>query len=175
MARIARRDEPALAALYGRYRPLVFALALRVLGDAARAEDVVQDTFLSVWRKASSYAPQRGSARTWISSVARNRAIDIVRASRERPVQDDEELLLGLRDDSPAVVDQVVATVEGEATRSALHGLPMEQRQAIAMAYFGGLSHSEIATRTGLPLGTVKSRVRLGIQRMRESLAMAAA
>jgi len=173
--RIAAQDEAALATLYARYRPLAFALAVRVVGDAGRAEDVLQDAFLSVWRKAGTYAEGRGSARTWLSSIVRNRAIDIVRASRERAVQDDEELLLGIHDPAPAVFDQVAASLDGEMTRRALTELPSEQREAISLAYFGGLSHSEIATQTGLPLGTVKSRVRLGIQRMRDAMTMATA
>ena len=175
LAKVAAGDEPALTTLYERYRGLAFSLALRVVGDSARAEDVVQDAFLSVWRKAASYAPGRGSARTWLSSIVRNRAIDVVRATRERAVADDEELLLGIHDPSPAVFDQVAASIDGETTRAALRELPAEQRQAVAMAYFVGLSHSEIATHTGLPLGTVKSRVRLGVQRMRDSMVMAAA
>jgi len=173
--RIVRRDEAALAALYARYRPLAFSQAIRVVGDAALAEDVLQDAFLSIWRKAHTYRPGRGSVRTWVSSIVRNRAIDIVRARRERAVADDEELLLGIRDPGPAVVDQVVATIEGEVTRSALRTLPTEQREAVSLAFLGGLSHSEIAERTGLPLGTVKSRVRLGIQRMRQSMVPVAA
>lgn len=173
--RVAAKDEEALATLYARYRPLAFALAIRVVGDAGRAEDVLQDAFLAIWRKAGTYAPGRGSARTWLSSIVRNRAIDIVRASRERPVQDGEELLLGIHDTAPSVFDQVAASIDGALTHQALGELPTEQRQAISMAYFGGLSHSEIASRTGLPLGTVKSRVRLGIQRMRDAMTVAAA
>ncbi len=175
MGWIADGDEAALAALYSRYRPLAFALAVRVVGDAGRAEDVLQDAFLSVWRKAATYTPSRGSAKTWLSSIVRNRAIDVVRASRERAVQDDEELLLGLRDPEPPVFDQVASALDGEMTRTVLRKLPTEQREAISLAYFAGLTHSEIASQTGIPLGTVKSRVRLGIQRMRESLVMAAA
>jgi RNA polymerase sigma-70 factor (ECF subfamily) len=172
---IADGDEAALAAFYIRYRPLAFALAVRVVRDAGRAEDVLQDAFLSVWRKAATYTPSRGSARTWLSSIVRNRAIDLVRAARERTMHDDEELLLGLHDPEPPVFDQVAAALDGKKTRSVLRELPAEQREAISLAYFGGLSHSEIASRTGLPLGTVKSRVRLGIQRMRESMVVAAA
>jgi RNA polymerase sigma-70 factor (ECF subfamily) len=175
LRRIARREEAALDVLYTRYRALAFSVALRVVGDGARAEDVVQDAFLSVWRKAGTYRPGRGSVRTWLSSIVRNRAIDIVRATRERTVHEDEELLLGIHDPAPAVFDQVAASLDGEMTRDALQQLPVEQRHAIALAFFDGLSHSEIASQTGLPLGTVKSRVRLGIQRMRESLVMAAA
>jgi RNA polymerase sigma-70 factor (ECF subfamily) len=175
MERIARRDEAAMTLLHERYRALAFAVALRVVNDAGRAEDVVQDAFLAVWRRAGSYAAGRGSVRTWLSSIVRNRAIDVVRASRERPVEDQDAILIGLEDPAPAVDDQVAASIDGEITRRALGNLPAEQRQAIAMAFFGGLSHTEIADRTGLPLGTVKSRVRLGIQRMRQSLAVAAA
>ena len=142
LARIADRDESALAVFYTRYRPLAFSLALRVVGDGARAEDVLQDAFLAVWRKAGTYAPGRGSARTWLSSIVRNRAIDVVRATRERAVQDDEELLLGIRDPAPAVFDQVAAALDGEITRHALRQLPGEQRQAITLAYFDGLSHT---------------------------------
>ncbi len=175
LRRIVRRDETALAALYARHRPLAFSQAIRVLGDAALAEDVLQDAFLSVWRKAHTYQTGRGSVRTWVSSIVRNRAIDIVRARRERAVADDEELLLGIRDPGPAVVDQVVASIEGEMTRTALSTLPSEQCEAVSLAFLGGLSHSEIVERTGLPLGTVKSRVRLGIQRMRQLMVPVAA
>ncbi|HEX6129359.1 MAG TPA: sigma-70 family RNA polymerase sigma factor [Candidatus Limnocylindria bacterium] len=173
MERIASGDEGALALLHDRYRAFAFAIALRVVGDAGRAEDVVQDAFLSVWRRAGSYAIGRGSVRTWLGSVVRNRAIDVIRAMRERAVEDQDQVLLSLHDTAPAVDEQVAAAIEGAETRRALGELPDEQRQAIALAYFAGLSHSEIAERTGLPLGTVKSRVRLGIQRMRQSLTVA--
>jgi RNA polymerase sigma-70 factor (ECF subfamily) len=175
MLRVARRDDVALARLHERYRALAFSVAQRVVNDPARAEDVVQDAFLAVWRRAGSYATGRGSVRTWLTSVVRNRAIDVVRATRERPVGDEDASLLALEDGAPAVHDQVAASIDGEAARRALGQLPDEQRQAIALAYFAGLSHSEIADRTGLPLGTVKSRVRLGLQRMRLSLAPVAA
>lgn len=175
LLRVAAKDESSLAALHERYRGLAFALAYRVVHDRARAEDVVQDAFLAVWRKAGSYRPGRGSARTWLSTVVRNRAIDIVRASRERAVQEDEEILLSIRDHAPSVFDQVATAIDGEMTRAMLRELPNEQRQAITLAFFAGLSHSEIAERTGLPLGTVKSRVRLGVQRMRQSLTPAPA
>jgi RNA polymerase sigma-70 factor (ECF subfamily) len=173
--RIGERDGAALAELHERYRALAFAVALRVVGDSGRAEDVVQDAFLSVWRRAGSYAAGRGSVRTWLTSIVRNRAIDVVRASREHTVEDEDQVLLALPDAGPAIHDQVAAAIDGEHTRRALDDLPHEQRQAIALAYFAGLSHSEIADRTGLPLGTVKSRVRLGIQRMRLALAPLAA
>lgn len=174
MERIGTGDESALALLHERYRAFAFAIAFRVVGDHGRAEDVVQDAFLSVWRRAGSYAAGRGTVRTWLGSVVRNRAIDVVRATREHAVEDQDQVLLSLHDTAPAVDEQVSASLDGEATRRVLGELPDEQRQAIALAYYAGLSHSEIADRTGLPLGTVKSRVRLGIQRMRQSLAVGA-
>jgi RNA polymerase sigma-70 factor (ECF subfamily) len=163
---IARSDEASLAALYDRYHLLAFSLALRVVNDRGRAEDVVQDAFLSVWRKAGSYVSGRGSVKTWLTSIVRNRAIDLVRARRESD-GDDEAVLLALRDPRPGVVEQVTASLDRQTIRSAITELPLEQRQAIAMAYFEGLSHSEIADATGLALGTVKSRIRLGMHRLK--------
>jgi RNA polymerase sigma-70 factor, ECF subfamily len=166
LAGIARHDEASLAALYDRYHLLAFSLALRVVHDRGRAEDVVQDAFLSVWRKAASYAEARGSVKTWLASIVRNRAIDLVRARRESD-GDDEAVLLALRDPQPPVIEQVTAALDRDTIRNAIEGLPLEQRQAIAMAYFEGLSHSEIAEATGTPLGTVKSRIRLGMARLK--------
>ena len=169
---IAARDDAALAALYDRYHVLAFSLALRVVNDRGRAEDVVQDAFLSIWRKAASYAEGRGSVKTWLASIVRNRAIDLVRARRESD-GDDEAVLLALRDPGPGVLDAVTASLDRTTVRDAVIKLPAEQRQAIAMAYFEGRSHSEIAEVTGLPLGTVKSRIRLGMHRLRDLLQQA--
>ena len=163
---IAQGDEASLAVLYDRYHLLSFSLALRVVNDRGRAEDVVQDAFLSVWRKAGSYVAGRGSVKTWLTSIVRNRAIDLVRARRESD-GDDEAVLLALRDPRPGVVEQVTASLDRQTIRTAIAELPLEQRQAIAMAYFEGLSHSEIADATGLALGTVKSRIRLGMHRLK--------
>jgi RNA polymerase sigma-70 factor (ECF subfamily) len=171
---IARHDEASLAALYDRYHLLAFSLALRVVNDRGRAEDVVQDAFLAVWRKAASYADGRGSVKTWLTSIVRNRAIDVVRARRESDA-DDDAILLALRDPAPSIVEQVTAALDRDVVRSAIADLPLEQRQAIVMAYFEGRSHSEIADATGLPLGTVKSRIRLGMHRLRTSLLAAGA
>lgn len=172
LAGIARHDETSLATLYDRYHRLAFSLALRVVNDRGRAEDVVQDAFLSVWRKAGSFTEGRGSAKTWLTSIVRNRAIDLVRARRESDA-DDEAVLLSIRDRSPSVLEQVTASLDREAVRAAIAGLPSEQRSAIAMAYFEGLSHSEIAEASGLPLGTVKSRIRLGMARLKDALLVA--
>ena len=169
LAGIARLDEASLAALYDRYHVLAFSLALRVVNDRGRAEDVVQDAFLSVWRKAASYAEGRGSVKTWLTSIVRNRAIDLVRARRESDA-DDEAVLLALRDPGPGVAEQVTTLLDRRSVRDAVAQLPVEQRQAIAMAYFEGRSHSEIAELTGLPLGTVKSRIRLAMHRLQALL-----
>ncbi|MEO8247694.1 MAG: sigma-70 family RNA polymerase sigma factor [Chloroflexota bacterium] len=166
---ITRQDEASLAELYDRYRSLCYALALRVVHDQGRAEDVVQDAFLAVWRKAGSYTPGRGSVRTWLTSVVRNRAIDIVRARRESTA-DDEPTLLAIRDPRPPVEEQVALALDAEMVRTVLADLPHEQRHVISLAFFGGHSHAEIAEETATPLGTVKSRIRLGMQRMRAGL-----
>jgi RNA polymerase sigma-70 factor (ECF subfamily) len=166
---IAKGDESSLASLYDRYHSLAFGLALRVLNDRGRAEDVVQDAFLSVWRKAGSYAETRGSVKTWLATIVRNRAIDVVRGRRESD-GDDEAVLLALEDSRPSILEQVTASLDAGVVRQIVAGLPPEQRHAIALAYFEGLSHSEIAAATQLPLGTVKSRIRLGMQRLKAQL-----
>jgi RNA polymerase sigma-70 factor (ECF subfamily) len=169
LAGVAAGEEAALAELYDRYHLLAFSLALRVLRDRARAEDVVQDAFLAVWRKAPSFAAARGSVKTWLAAIVRNRAIDVVRARRESDA-DDEAVLLALRDTSPAVEEQVTASLDRQTVRAAMDRLPAEQRRVVELAYFEGLSHSEIAEMTALPLGTVKGRIRLAMQRLRAEL-----
>lgn len=169
LAAIARRDHASLATLHDRYHLLAFSVALRVVKDRGRAEDVVQDAFLAVWRRAGSYAEGRGSVKTWLASIVRNRAIDVVRARRESDA-DDEAALLALPDPRPTVIDQVADSLDRELIHGAVRELPLDQRRAIAMAYFEGRSHSEISDVTGLPLGTVKSRIRLAMHRLRAHL-----
>ncbi len=169
LAGVAAGEEAALAELYDRYHLLAFSLALRVLRDRARAEDVVQDAFLAIWRKAPLFAATRGSVKTWLAAIVRNRAIDVVRARRESDA-DDEAVLLALRDSAPGVEEQVTASLDRHTVRAAMEELPAEQRRVVEMAYFEGFSHSEIAELTGLPLGTVKGRIRLAMQRMRGEL-----
>ena len=170
MARVAALDPAAVEALYERYSSMAFGLASRITGDPSLAEDVVQDAFLGVWRSASRYADSRASARTWVLSIVHHRAIDAIR--RRRPTS-------GLPDtDAPIprslVVDDAWPLVAGRLDRAAivaaLATLPDVQREAIELAYFGGLTQPEIAERTGAPLGTVKSRVRLGLLALREAL-----
>lgn len=158
--------------IYRRYRSAAFATAYRILGDPAAAEDAVHDAFLSVWRGIDSFQPSRGSLRPWLLTIVRNTAIDRYRGRRTLPL--DEARL----DDAPAAAsgfdEEVVAAVAGagagERIRRALDALPPEQRLAIELAFFEGLTHPQIAARTGLPLGTVKGRLRLGLRKLRQSL-----
>jgi RNA polymerase sigma factor (sigma-70 family) len=160
----------ALEALYDRYRAMAYAIALRITADPTLAEDVVQDAFLGVWRHAERYAEGRGSVKTWLLAIVHHRAIDAVRRRRPASELPDPEL--------PAPSQLVVADVWAEVAgrldavevRAAIATLSDVQREAIELAYWGGLSQSEIAERTGAPLGTVKSRMRLGLLTLRGRL-----
>lgn len=169
IARVGEGDASSLAALYDRHNPIAFRVALSIVHDRGRAEDVVQEAFLSVWRKGGSYTPDRGSVRSWLIRIVRNRAIDTLRARRASDMHD-EATLRSLRDSGPSVVDQVVAKLEGETIRTALRKLSRQQREAIGIAYYESRSHAEIATITGLPLGTVHGRIRLGLRHLRTHL-----
>ncbi|HTE85823.1 MAG TPA: sigma-70 family RNA polymerase sigma factor [Dehalococcoidia bacterium] len=167
---IAAQDVTALEALYARYGGLAFSLALRVTGNREMAEEVVQEAFLSAWRRGSTYEPGRGSARAWLLGVVHHRAIDLVRARISRGptvVLDDIGELPGGGDPWPEVRQKL----DRETIRGALVSLPDEQRRCIELAYFGGYSYPEIAEQLDVPLGTIKSRLRLGLQRMRSLLA----
>ena len=171
VSRIERRDADALAALYDRYAARVNGLASRILGDTGDAEEVVQEVFLYAWRSAASYDGSRGTVLAWLLVAARSRAIDRLRArrpggrERTRPLDDAPE---------PAAADDVEAGVDGRrweaVCRAAVAELPAEQREALELAYFSGLTQQEIAAKTGTPLGTVKTRVRLGLMKLRERI-----
>ena len=172
LAAIQRRDDAALAELYDRYGRPAFGLAYRILGERGVAEDVVQEAFLAVWRRADSFHAERGSARAWLMSVVHNLAIDR-RRGRYKREQSDVELegvAFRLESDTDDPFTIVAEGLDAARVRSALTVLPTEQRQAIELAYFGGLTHQEIAERTATPLGTVKSRMRLGLRKLREVL-----
>jgi RNA polymerase sigma-70 factor (ECF subfamily) len=168
LAAVARGDRAAFGALYDRYAPFALGLATRVVGDRGTAEEVVQDAFISAWRRAATYQPARGEPRAWLLSIVHHRAIDRLRGATGRA-------RLERIDGSPAaepvdpgdVWNETLATLTRQQITSALAQLPADQRQAIELAFFGGLTHVEIAERTGLPLGTVKGRVRLGLRRLR--------
>lgn len=175
LARILVRDEAAFAILYERYADLVYSVALRVLTDPAGAQDVAQEVFIRLWKKPDSYDPERGRFMPWLLSVARNRAVDGVRSRGRRrlhelaPVEGGEDPV-DVRAPDPA--SMAVVASEREAVRNALGVLPAEQRQAIELAYFAGLTQQEISERLAMPLGTVKTRVRLGMKKLRVALSL---
>ena len=176
MGRLAGRDLAAFETLYDRYGDLVYSVSLRVVGDTYVAEDVTQDVFVRVWRRPEQFDVSRGKFVTWLLSVARNRSIDHRRSQARRmrhealPSTDEEEDVLPSDDsrDDPAAA--TVLSDDCAAVRAALEVLPAEQKLAIQLAYFGGLTQQEIANKLGQPLGTVKTRIRLGMQKMRGAL-----
>lgn len=166
--RIAGRDADALRALYGAYGRLVFSLAYRLLGDRQHAEDCTQEVFVALWRNAASYDARRARVTTWLFTITRNTAIDAVRKLESRradPLPEGDAWSAGVATDT---ADLVAAADDAERVAGALAALPGAQHEALALAYFDGLSHSEIAERLGVPLGTVKGRIRLGLDRLRE-------
>lgn len=168
---IRGRNEAAIGVLYDRYGRIAFGLALRVLGDRGAAEDVVQEAFLSIWRRAESFETARGSVRTWLLSIVHHRSIDRLRGTSGRrrqdaPIDDFERIL--------AVADpwrEVSQIIQRETLQRAISTLPDAQRQAVEMAYFDGYTQQEIATAMDVPVGTVKGRLRLAMQRLRSLLA----
>jgi RNA polymerase sigma-70 factor, ECF subfamily len=171
---IAAAQSAALSELYDRYGRLVFSLALRIVGETGLAEEITQDVFVQLWNKANSYHSEQGKVVTWLTSFARYRAIDALRRQNVRPEGHRVEWAEGI---SPDLVDPVILelTVDLEQQklhlRAALARLPEEQRRVLALAYFSGMSHQEIATTLHEPLGTVKTRVRLAMQKLRQILA----
>ena len=170
LVRIADGELAALEDLYDRYKTMAYSIAYRITNDATLAEDVVQDAFLGAWRNAARYVEGRGSVKTWLLSIVHHRAIDAIR--RRRPTTELPEIdsALPATLTLPDVWAEVSAGLDAEMVRSALEALSDVQREALELAYFGGLTQIEIADRTGTPLGTVKSRMRLGLLAMRRSL-----
>lgn len=175
IGRLARGDLGALEALYTRYSRPIYSLALRILGDEGEAEEVTQDVFERAWRYAPSFDRSRGRLATWLLSMTHHVAIDAVRRRQRRPQSVTGEsgaLALKLAPDLRVdVANTIHDNLAGAEIRSALRLLPEPQRQAIELAYFGGLSHLEIAAALGDPLGTVKARIRRGMERLRTVLA----
>ena len=167
LARVARADELALAELYDRFGRVAYGLAYRMLRDAALAEDAVQDAFLAVWRTAVSFDARRGRASTWILTLVHRRAVDVVRREDRRRAQPLDEVPAA----SVEATDETAAVREQRrAVQGALAQLRPDQRQALELAYYGGLSQSELAERLGIPLGTVKSRMFAALSELRELL-----
>lgn len=175
LAQVARGDSDALEALYDRHAPTVLAISLKVIGDRTAAEDVLQETFWRVWRSARTFEPQRGSFTSWLFRIARNLAIDAFRRRNVRPMEiisaeDPDSLLDQVSDPDMNVAEQAQSAIENRRVRNALANLPRVQRQVIEMAYFFGMTRQEIAEMTGEALGTIHTRARLGLQKLREDL-----
>jgi RNA polymerase sigma-70 factor (ECF subfamily) len=163
--RVRSGDEQAMATLYDRYSRVVYSVALRVLRDASSAEDVLQEVFLGIWRNPQSFVSTRGSLAGWLAVVARNRSIDVLR--RRRPSESIEEMQLA----SPYnLANEAERNTLMERARTIIRHLPPEQRKTLEMAFFDGLTHTEIAEMTGDPLGTVKTRIRSALITLRKDL-----
>ena len=172
LGRIAAGDRPALAELYDQVAVVLFSTATRILGDAHEAEEVVQDVFVQIWEKAASFDARLGSPIHWSLRIARNRAIDRLR-SRQRRTRLAEQFQANAAVEADTQTAPTLAGLSGEemqVIRATVQGLPADQRQAIEMAFFAGLTHHEIAAELHEPLGTVKARIRRGMLKLRESL-----
>jgi RNA polymerase sigma factor (sigma-70 family) len=167
LARVARGDDDALGSLYDRFGRVAYGLALRIVRDERLAEDAVQEAFLAVWRQAASFRPERANARAWVLTFVHRRAVDLVRREERRrtePLEPEAEPATG------STAEAAELRRRREAVQHALAQLPEEQRRPIELAYYGGLSQSELAERLGEPLGTIKSRMFTGLKRLRELL-----
>jgi RNA polymerase sigma-70 factor (ECF subfamily) len=171
LQRMRGQDERALEELYDRYAGLVLSLALRIVGDRDLAQEVMQDVFLRCWRGAEHYDAARGPVAGWLMGVARNRAIDLLRSRQHRArLREREPLMVNDEHDRMATQDTSDDVVLRHVLLAALEALPAAQRQVIALAYFGGMTQTEIARAIGAPLGTVKTRMRDGMARLRHEL-----
>lgn len=164
LEQVRRGDEYAMASLYDRYSKVVYSVALRVLRDPASAEDVLQEIFMQIWRHPESFVASRGSLGGWLAVVSRNRSIDALR--RRRPTESVDEIALA---SNYNLADEAERDGMMEKARGVIHDLPPEQRKTLEMAFFDGLTHSEIAEVTGDPLGTVKTRIRSALMTLRKA------
>ena len=165
IASIRGGNQTAMAELYDRYSSIVYAVAMRVLGETSAAEDVLQEVFMQLWRNPGAFDASRGSLAPWLAVIARNRAVDALR--KRRPQEHIEDVTLSTEPDLAAEADRsrVAAKI-----RLVLKDMPVPQRSALEMAYFEGYSHAEIAEKTGEPLGTVKTRIRAGLMLLRKAV-----
>jgi RNA polymerase sigma-70 factor (ECF subfamily) len=166
IARIRAGDQGAMAVLYDRYSSVVYAVAMRVLGDTGAAEDVLQDVFMQLWRHPEAFDSSRGRMSAWLAVITRHRAIDALR--KRRPSEELDEVMVSVDADLENAADRSRAM---DKVRKVLGGLPGEQRKTLEMAFFEGLTHTEIAARTGEPLGTVKTRIRAALLTLRKAMA----
>ena len=165
MERVRTREEPAMAKVFDRYAGLVYSVALRVLNDSAQAEDVTQEIFFQLWRNPFSFSSSKGSLATWLVVVARNRAIDLLRQRRPSEPVDEVSLASPVNLESEAERNTMMQRVRG-----ILRDLPEDHQRSLEMAFFEGLTHSEIAEKTGQPLGTIKTRIRSALISLRKRL-----
>jgi RNA polymerase sigma-70 factor (ECF subfamily) len=166
IARIRAGDQSAMADVYDRHAGIVYAVALRVLGNTSAAEDVVQEVFLQLWRNPQAFDAERGRLAPWLAVIARNRAIDLL---RKRPMEDDiDELPIST---GVNLEDEAAERMAISKVREVLAQLPQDQRRLLEMAFFEGMTHTEIAGKTGEPLGTVKTRIRSGLLALRKAFA----
>jgi RNA polymerase sigma-70 factor (ECF subfamily) len=171
VAAIARRHQDALDQLYERYQTVVYHLALKILGSRENAEEVVYEVFWQVWREAERYDARRGSVGAWLATVARSRAIDALRARRGNPLTEEDITERSVATDpSDNPEEQATLAQRAALVRAALEGLSTDQRAVLELSFFGGLSHMEIAERLNEPLGTVKTRIRMALLKLRERL-----
>ncbi len=164
LARVSRGDDAAMALLYDRYSKVVYSVSLRVLRDASAAEDILQEVFLQIWRSPGGFLATKGSLGGWLAVVSRNRSIDSLR--RKKPTDQAEEMSLPSNCDLSKETER---NLMAEQARGIIATLPLEQRKTLEMAFFDGLTHSEIAEMTGDPLGTVKTRIRSALSTLRKA------
>ena len=173
MPLVGRKDPEAFEVLYDRHGGAAYSLAYRIVGNGPAAEEVTQEAFISIWRSGARFDAGRGSVRSWLLSIVRNRAIDFLRskAGKAPKLDFDDEAALEQRPASERTEEEALRRETAQELRGALGNLPGEQSKVIELAYFGGFSHSEIAGILGLPIGTVKGRMRLGLEKIRGELA----
>jgi RNA polymerase sigma-70 factor, ECF subfamily len=173
MPLIGEKNPGAFEVFYDRHGGVAYSLAYRIVGERGAAEDVTQEAFISIWRSGARYDKARGSVRTWMLGIVRNRAIDFLRskAGRAPKLDFDDDSILEHRPAAELTDSEALRRETAEEVRGALGELPGEQAKVIQLAYFGGFSHSEIAGMLGVPLGTVKGRMRLGLEKIRGELA----
>lgn len=173
LSRLAAGDHAAMGELFDRNGAAVFGLLLRILQRRSEAEEMLQEVFLQAWRSAGDYRPERAAPRSWLLMLARSRAVDRMRSSRSRELREVEAVQEARLDGYPVVQPTGLARLEAGERRRRIHvaldRLPEEQRQAIELAYFGGLTHRGVAAALSAPLGTIKSRIALGLRRLRQA------
>ena len=174
LVRVADGDQQAFAELYDMLSPRVFALILRVVVNRAQSEEVLQEVFLEIWQSAGRFAPNKGQGRSWVLTIAHRRAVDRVRSSQASADRDNRIGVRDLEAGRDVVAEAVESRMAGDEVLAALAGLPEAQQEALVLAYYGGYSQSEIAALVGAPLGTIKTRMRDGLSRLRTELGVIA-